>query len=161
MNHTTQKAFQDYYPEEYSHCYGCGKSNPHGHQLKSFWENDETVARFTPRSYHTGGYPGNVYGGLIASLFDCHGTASAAAAAFRAEQREMDTKPAIRFVTASLKVDYLKPTPHGVELEVRGQIVEVKPRKVTLNMELYANGEVCAKASMVAVRIPESTTPGK
>jgi len=153
MNHSTQKAFQDFYPEEYSHCYGCGKSNPNGHQLKSFWEGDETVAHFTPQSYHTGGYPGNVYGGIIASLFDCHGTASAAAAAFRDEVRGMDTLPAIRFVTASLKVDYLKPTPHGVELEVRGHIVEVKPRKVTVEMTLSANGEVCAKGHMIAVKI--------
>ena len=155
MNHTTQKAFQDFYPEEYSHCYGCGKSNPNGHQLKSYWDGDETVTHFTPKSYHTGGYPGNVYGGIIASLFDCHGTASAAAAAFRDEVRAMDTLPAIRFVTASLKVDYLKPTPHGVELEIRGHIVEVKPRKVTVEMTLSANGEVCAKGHMIAVRLRE------
>lgn len=149
-------AFQDYYPEEFSHCYGCGKSNPNGHQLKSFWDNDTTVAHFTPKDYHTGGYPGNVYGGLIASLLDCHGTATAAAAAFRFEQRTMDTKPPIRFVTASLKVDYLKPTPHGVELEMRGHIVEVKQHKVTLDLTLSANGVVCAKAFMVAVRLPDN-----
>ena len=148
-------AFQDFYPEEFSHCYGCGKSNPHGHQLKSYWDGDTTVAHFTPNGYHTGGYPGNVYGGLIASLLDCHGTATAAAAAFKSEQRAMDTKPPIRFVTASLKVDYLKPTPHGIELEMRGHIVEVKPRKVTIDLTLTANGEVCAKAFMVAVRLPD------
>ena len=148
-------AFQDFYPEEFSHCYGCGKSNPHGHQLKSYWDGDTTVAHFIPNGYHTGGYPGNVYGGLIASLLDCHGTATAAAAAFKSEQRAMDTKPPIRFVTASLKVDYLKPTPHGVELEMRGHIVEVKPRKVTIDLTLTANGEVCAKAFMVAVRLPD------
>ena len=33
----TDKAFQDYYPEYFAHCYGCGSLNEHGHQIKSFW----------------------------------------------------------------------------------------------------------------------------
>jgi len=151
------KAFQDYYPDDFSHCYGCGKSNEHGLHLKSYWDGNSTVARFTPKSYHTGGVPGNVYGGLVASLLDCHGTASAAAAVFRSEGREMDTEPCIRFVTASLKVDFLRPTPIDVELEVRGKIVEIKPRKVTIDLSLVANGDVCATGSMIAVKLPDTT----
>lgn len=30
-------AFQDYYPENVAHCYGCGRLNEHGHQIKTFW----------------------------------------------------------------------------------------------------------------------------
>jgi acyl-coenzyme A thioesterase PaaI-like protein len=152
------KAFQDYYPDNFSHCYGCGKNNEHGYHLKSYWDGDSTVARFKPESYHTGGFPGYVYGGLIASLIDCHGTGSAAAAAFKAEGREMGTEPPMRFVTASLKVDYLKPTPQGVELEIRGEILEIKERKVTLDISLIANGIVCAKGHMIAVKLPEDAT---
>jgi acyl-coenzyme A thioesterase PaaI-like protein len=152
------KAFQDYYPEAFSHCYGCGKNNEHGYHLKSYWDGDATVARFTPESYHTGGFPGYVYGGLIASLIDCHGTGSAAAAAFKAEERQMGTEPPIRFVTASLKVDFLKPTPQGVELEIRGEILEVKERKVTLDVSLIANGIVCAKGHVIAVKLPNDET---
>ena len=37
------KAFQDYYPESLAHCYGCGSVNQHGHQIKTFWEGDESV----------------------------------------------------------------------------------------------------------------------
>jgi hypothetical protein len=37
------KAVQDYYPDDVAHCYGCGKLNEHGHQIKTFWEGDETV----------------------------------------------------------------------------------------------------------------------
>jgi len=153
----TQKAFQDYYPDTFSNCYGCGKNNEHGYHLKSYWDGDTTVARFTPKPYHTGGVPGFAYGGLIASLLDCHGAGSAAAAAFKAEGRDMGTEPPIRFVTASLKVDYLKPTPLGVELEIRGEILEVKGRKVTVNLSLRANGRVCATGHMVAVRLPDDT----
>jgi len=116
------KAFQDSYPDELSHCYGCGSNNEHGHRLKSYWAGDFTIAHFNPEPWHAA-IPGYVYGGLIASLIDCHATGSAAAAAFRAEEREMDSDPPIRFVTASLKVDYLAPTPLGVELELRGELL--------------------------------------
>ncbi|GAA5558297.1 hypothetical protein Asch01_03053 [Acinetobacter schindleri] len=34
----TRIAFQDLYAEPYTHCYGCGRDNPHGHQLKSYWD---------------------------------------------------------------------------------------------------------------------------
>ena len=100
----SQKAFQDYYPDELSHCYGCGRLNEHGLHLKSYWDGEGTVAAFLPRPYHIA-IPGYVYGGLIASIIDCHGTGTAAAAAYRAEGRAMDTEPPLRFVTASLHVD--------------------------------------------------------
>lgn len=151
-----RKAFQDCYPDNFSHCYGCGKSNEHGLHLKSYWDGDTTVALFTPKNYHTGGVPGKAYGGLIASLLDCHGTASAAAAAFKAENRKMGTAPHMRFVTASLKVDFLRPTPIDAELEVRGEIVEVKPRKVTIDLSLSASGEICATGQMIAVKLPDA-----
>lgn len=149
------KAVQDYYPDDVAHCYGCGRLNKHGHQIKSFWDGDETVAHFTPKEYHTA-IPGFVYGGLIASLIDCHGTGTAALAAYRAENREPDTLPAFRFVTASLQVDYLKPTPIGVELELRGKILEIKGRKVITEITVAANGEITVRGKVVAVQMPES-----
>ncbi len=149
-----EKAFQDYYPEPLAHCYGCGRMNPHGYQLKSYWDGEETVAHFTPEPYHIA-VPGYVYGGLLASLIDCHGTGSAAAAAYRAEGRAMDTEPPLRFLTASLHVDYLRPTPLGPELELRGRIKEVKGRKVVVAITLSAEGNVCVKGEVVAVQVPE------
>lgn len=154
----SEKAFQDYYPEELSYCYGCGKNNSDGHQIKSYWEGDTTVARFTPKPYHTA-IPGYVYGGLIASLIDCHGTGSAAAAAYKAEGRDMGSEPALRYVTASLKVDYLAPTPMGQELILRGEIEEVKPRKVVVNITVSVNDKTCAKGQVVAVKMPDNMIP--
>ena len=153
-----QTAFQDCYPEELSYCYGCGKNNVDGHQLKSFWDGDETVAHFLPDSRYMA-IPGFVYGGLIASLIDCHGTASASAAAYRAAGREMGTEPSFRFVTASLNVDYLAPTPQGVELSLRGAISEVKERKVIIDISLFAEGKVCVKGRVIAVLMPEEMEP--
>jgi acyl-coenzyme A thioesterase PaaI-like protein len=151
----TLKAFQDYYPNHLSHCYGCGRLNEHGLRIQSYWDGEETVCSFHPRPYHTA-LPGYVYGGLIASLIDCHSTGSAAAAAYRAEGRGMDTQPPVRFVTASLQVDYLRPTPlSDAPLELRSQIKAVKSRKVVIATALSVRGEVCARGEVVAVRVPE------
>lgn len=148
-----EKAFQDYYAEDVSHCYGCGRLNEHGHHLKSYWDGEETVAHFTPKPYHMA-IPGYVYGGLIASLIDCHGTGTAAAAASRARGMKME-EGLLRFVTASLKVDYLRPTPLGPTLELRGKVAELKERKVVVHITLYADGQACAKGEVVAVLMPE------
>lgn len=149
----TKKAFQDYYPDEFATCYGCGRLNQHGLQIKSYWDGEETVCTYTPRPYHIA-IPGYVYGGLIASLIDCHCTGTAAAASYKAEGRSMETLPAFRFVTASLKVDYLKPTPLGVPLEVRARVKEIKGRKVVMEAWLSAEGQVCARGEVVAIQAP-------
>jgi acyl-coenzyme A thioesterase PaaI-like protein len=154
----SDKAFQDYYPDDLSYCYGCGRLNQEGLQLKSHWDGDETVAVFHPRPSHMA-IPGYVYGGLIASIIDCHGTGTAAAAAYRAAGRDMGTEPAFRFVTASLSVKYLRPTPLGVPLEVRGRVKEISGRKVTVSAEVYAEGELCARGEVVAAEMPEHMRP--
>ncbi|MHC4418864.1 MAG: PaaI family thioesterase [Planctomycetota bacterium] len=154
----SQKAFQDFYPEALSHCYGCGRLNKHGLQIKSYWDGQETVATFEPSPYHTG-IPGYVYGGLIASIIDCHCIGTASAAAYRSENRNMNTEPALRFVTASLHVDYLRPTPLGVQLEVRGQVREIKGRKVVVAATVLAEQEVCARGQVIAVQMPEHMMP--
>jgi len=154
-----QKAFQDYYPDDLSHCYGCGTLNQHGLQIKSYWDGDESVCVYNPQPHHTA-VPGIVYGGLLASLIDCHSTGTAAAAKYRAEKRAMDTMPPLRFVTASLNVNYLLPTPIGCPLEVRGKVKAIKGRRVVVESRLIAKGKVCATGEVVAVQIPEHLVPG-
>jgi acyl-coenzyme A thioesterase PaaI-like protein len=148
-------AFQDHYPENVAHCYGCGRLNPHGHQIKTVWDGDETVTRYKPEPFHTA-IPGFVYGGLIASLVDCHSTGTAAAAMYRAEGRDMDSLPAFRFVTGSLHVDYLKPTPLTDEIEVRGRVKEIKGRKVVVETSVLVDGVITARGEVVALQMPES-----
>ncbi len=148
------KAFQDYYPESVAHCYGCGSRNDHGHRIKTFWEGEESVTRYNPEPYHTA-VPGFVYGGLLASLIDCHSTGTAAAAMYRAEGREMDSLPPFRFVTGSLLVKYLKPTPLGVTLEIRGCVKEIKGRKVVIESTVYAEGVATASGEVVALQMPD------
>lgn len=150
-----KKAFQEYYPEELSHCYGCGRLNDKGYHIKSYWDGEESICTYKPESHHIA-FPGFVNGGIIATLIDCHGTGTAAAAAYREEGREMDTLPALRFVTASLHVSYLKPTPIDTELTLKGKVKEVKGKKVVVEITLYANKVACAKGEIVAVKIPDT-----
>lgn len=148
-------AFQNHYPENVSHCYGCGSNNPHGHQIKTVWEGDETVTRFRPEPFHTS-MPGFAYGGLIASLIDCHSTGTAAAAMYRQAGRDMDSLPPFRFVTGSLHVDFLKPTPIDAELVIRGVVKEIKGRKVVVETTVSAGDVVTARGEVVAVQMPDS-----
>jgi acyl-coenzyme A thioesterase PaaI-like protein len=157
----TEPAFQDYYPEDTAHCYGCGRLNPQGYHFKSYWaeDSDDSVCWFTPYPQHTA-IPGYVYGGLLASLIDCHSTGTAAAAAYRLEGRPMDSQPALRYVTASLQVDFLKPTPLGPALEVRGRAVEIKGRKVVVETWIQVEGEITVRGRAVCVQMPETMRSG-
>ena len=159
---SSEKAFQDYYAPAFSHCYGCGPSNEHGLHIKSYWldrEKGETIARFTPKPWYTGGYPENVYGGLIAALIDCHGNGTALAAGYMHEGRAMDTEPALRYVTGNLTLHFKKPTPIDGELEMYAKITEVTDKKVVMQVALRARGETTVEGSMVCVRLP-ATRPG-
>jgi acyl-coenzyme A thioesterase PaaI-like protein len=146
-------ALQDHYPDDFAWCYGCGRLNAHGLHVKTTWDGDETVARFTPRPEHMA-MPGFVYGGLLASLIDCHAMGTASAAALRAEGKAIGEAPSPRFVTAALNVSYLKPTPLGPELEIRGHVREATARKTVMDATVRANGVVTVQAVIVAVPIP-------
>jgi acyl-coenzyme A thioesterase PaaI-like protein len=151
------KAIQDYYPDDFATCYGCGRLNAQGLHVRSIWDGDETVARFTPRPEHMA-MPGFVYGGLLASLIDCHAMGTAAAAAERADGREIGEAPAPRFVTASLHVEYLKPTSLGHELELRAHVTIATARKSAVTVTVASRGTITARGEVVAVRIPTSMT---
>jgi acyl-coenzyme A thioesterase PaaI-like protein len=158
---TAMHAVQDHYPDDFSHCYGCGRLNRDGLHVRTFWQGDSTVARFTPRPEHVA-LPGFVYGGLIASLIDCHGVGTAAAAVERAAGREIGDAPAPRYVTASLHLDFLKPTPHGTELELVARATEIAGRRVTVSVEVKAAGVLTARGTVIAVSLPDSMrAPGQ
>jgi acyl-coenzyme A thioesterase PaaI-like protein len=141
-------AIQDLYPGDFAHCFGCGIANTSGHQLKSYARGSDVIAHFTPSPHHMS-VPGFVYGGLLASLVDCHAMASAAAGL-------IENGVAPRFVTAALRVDYLKPTPLGPELEISGHVKERSEKKAVVHLTVTANGVITVRAEVVAVRIPKT-----
>ena len=149
----SDRAIQDYYSTDFAHCYGCGRLNRDGLHVRTRWDGNETVAQFTPRSEHIA-VPGFVYGGVLASIIDCHGIGTAAAASERAAGREPGDGIAPRFVTAALHVDFLKPTPLGPELEIRATVKESTPRKIIVSASLSVGGVVTARGEVVAVPMP-------
>ncbi|WKA55132.1 PaaI family thioesterase [Planococcus shixiaomingii] len=156
MTTNTRHAIQDDYAEAFAWCYGCGRLNPDGHHFRTSWQGEETVTFYEPKKEHTA-IPGFVYGGLIASLVDCHGTGSASLALHKKNGFEPGSgEEPPRFVTASLHVDYLKPTPQGVILKAVGKVEEIHPKKFKVAVEVFADDVLCASGEVVAVVMPST-----
>jgi acyl-coenzyme A thioesterase PaaI-like protein len=146
-----QRAFQDYM--ERNKCWGCGSGNEHGLHIKSYWSGDEAICIWKPHEYHMAGPKNILNGGIIATLIDCHSICTAIAAAYRREGRGLDTEPFIWYVTASLKVDYLRPTPISEPVTLKAHPKEVKERKTIIGCSLFSEGIECARAEVIAVRV--------
>lgn len=144
-------AIQDYFTGDYAMCYGCGSDNAHGLQVRTYWDGQFGTFRFSPQDYHTA-FPGVVYGGLIASLFDCHCIGTAIAAAYEKDGRPPGSDPVIMYMTANLNVNYLRPTPMGSELLLKSHIVEQKGKKTVVACTLSADDTPCANATVVGIR---------
>jgi len=136
------------------HCFGCGSLNERGLQIKSHWEGDELVCRWSPRPHHVG-HPGFVYGGVIASVVDCHAIWTAMATACRDEGLPLDdaSPPPFAFVTGKLSVSYLKPARVDRPLELRAEVADKGERRVTVGCRVTQDGVDCASAEVLTVRV--------
>jgi hypothetical protein len=99
------------------------------------------------------GWPGLVYGGLLAMLVDCHSNWTAMAYHYRAEGRAPDSQPRIDCVTGELGVKYLKPTPLGVPLHLRAWVDGDVGRKTRVRCEVYAGAVLTALGATIFVRV--------
>ncbi|MCM3194553.1 PaaI family thioesterase [Priestia megaterium] len=150
------KAIQDEYPEDFAWCYGCGRLNQDGYHFRTGWLGEKTITLYTPKAEHTA-IPGFVYGGLLASLIDCHGTGSASLALYRKNGYEIgDSAEPPRFVTGSLHVDFKKPTPQGEVLKAIGTVEEIHPKKWRVKTAVYASDIIVATGEVVAVVMPST-----
>jgi acyl-coenzyme A thioesterase PaaI-like protein len=158
MKPFTTNAIQDEYPADFAWCFGCGRLNKEGYHFRTGWEGEQTAAYYEPSEKHIA-IPGFLYGGLIASFIDCHGTGSASLALHRKNGHEPGSgvEPP-RFVTASLKVDFMKPTPQGKLLKAVGRIEEIHPKKWKVFVEVFAEDNLCATGEVVAVVMPATFT---
>lgn len=158
MEEKVLKAIQDEYPEDFAWCYGCGRMNEHGHHFRTGWDGDKTISIYNPKKEHMA-LPGFVYGGVIGSFVDCHGTGSAALYLHRKNGNEPgDGVEPPRFVTASLHVDFMKPTPQGTALKAIGTVHEVHPKKYRVETEVFAGETLCARGEVIAVVMPDTFT---
>lgn len=135
------------------HCFGCGALNAHGLQIKSRWDGEDLLCKWRPGPQHIG-HPGYVYGGIIASVVDCHSVWAATAHRCREIGYSLDGgPPPFAYVTASLKIDYLKPVPIEGEMELRARLLESHERKMLVGCRVLHGGIECASAEVVAVRV--------
>ena len=159
MLETRTIAIQDRYGERFQHCWGCGPKNDLGLHLKTYpsLDGECCISRIKLENAYTGGVPSNVFGGMIATIFDCHGTASAAWFAHHQKGLELTETTLIgRFITARLEIDYLSPSPIDDEIVVISTLEELGERKEIISMEMTVATIVRAKAKMVAVAVKDN-----
>lgn len=150
-------AFQDLYPDQYAHCYGCGRFNETGLHVKSYWAPDDpdvAICHYTPDASYSGGWPTVMYGGLIAALIDCHTSATASAAKAR-ELGLHDAEPIPRFVTATISVDFRRPTPTGATLELRSRVVSLEGRKAWIDTDVFADGQITVTGRTLMIMVED------
>lgn len=152
------KPIQDYYPDDIAVCFGCGRHNPDGLHIETYWDGAQGVCRFMPQPRHAA-YPGVVYGGLIASLIDCHSVATAVAAVYQQEGREPGSEPQVLFFTARLEVDFLVPAAVGASMELRARVTDAGPRKSVVACSVVSGGAERARGVVTAVRAAAKTGP--
>ncbi|HUP26994.1 MAG TPA: PaaI family thioesterase [Chloroflexia bacterium] len=147
-----EDALQDAWPD--ATCYGCGPANDKGLRIKSYWSEDgsEVVCVFQPRAEYNAGFPNVMYGGLVASLIDCHSIWTAIAHTYRDEGRPHGSLPAISYVTGSLTVRYLKPTSLDMPVTLRARVTELHPKKSLVECALFSGDTKSAEGSVTAVR---------
>ncbi len=154
---TEKKYFQDYMPG--GTCFGCGTANPHGLQIRSFWQDETATCIWQPEQKHQG-WTNLTCGGVIATLVDCHCIATAMATAIRNENREMDSEPKYLFATGSINLTFLKPSPIDQTLELRAHVTQIKyEKKYTVACEVYAGKEKTAHAQVITLLVYRSDRP--
>jgi hypothetical protein len=156
----TQPALQDLaWPD--GTCFGCGPANPNGLKLKSYWSDDGqyVLATYTPSPRYTG-WEAWVYGGLLASLIDCHSNWTAMAYHYRQDGRDLISQPRIACVTGTLSVKYVKPTPMGETLYLKSWVEGEIARKTRVICEVAAGDTLTAIGDSIFVRLPPETEIG-
>ena len=152
-------AIQATYGDRFKYCWGCGPKNDTGMHIKSYPSEDgrSVICKVIPDEKFTGGVPQNLFGGMIAMIFDCHGTASAAYFNHKNKGLELTKDTVIgRYITARLEVDFKKPVPMNEEITVISELEELTDRKAIVTMTMEALGEVRAMAKIVAVGVKDN-----
>ena len=156
---TDRLAFQDESYIKNNHCWVCGSDNPHGLYIKSQWDGDESICEWEPKDYHCAGWPVVLNGGIISGIMDCHCLCTAIAEYYKDKTHEERQSPKYWFATASLKVDFLKPTPMNKPVQLRARIKEMHEQKAVILCSLYSDGEECARGEVLGVRVPANVGP--
>lgn len=146
------KAIQDCISN--NHCYGCGPDNPDGLHIKSYFDGEVSRCQFVPKPTHCAGPPQYVYGGLIASLIDCHSVGTSMAAHYLREGRGIGEGDPVWCVTGRLTVNYLAPTPIDAPIDLEAVVEEITDRKALIRCKVMSGALQTAEGEVIAVRVP-------
>ena len=151
MKKTEKKSVQELYAPK-SICYGCGRSNQNGLQIKSIQTENGLELWYKPNKEHQA-FPGIINGGIIGTLFDCHGNWCAALTLFDSLSNSSKFPTT---VTSFFSVKLLKPTPFDVTLHITAKTISVDRNKVKVEMKLFAKGELCSTGKGLFVSVKEN-----
>lgn len=150
------KPIQDYYPDAFANCFGCGRNNGHGLHTKTYWDADEEmgICKPKPSSYHCG-YKGVFHGGLLSSVIECNSVATSIAATYEAEDLDPEADRVFYVLGSVLNTHFIFPVPiDSTEIVVKTKVLELKPKKAKCQVSVYANDLLCTTAETIAVRVP-------
>uniref|UniRef100_A0A7S3Z2S0 Thioesterase domain-containing protein n=1 Tax=Lotharella globosa TaxID=91324 RepID=A0A7S3Z2S0_9EUKA len=169
-------AVQDLLDPDRNTCYGCGPHNREGLRLKSYWQDDcinegkrgeelgdgslgSCRASFLAKPHMNGGSPEITYGGIIASIVDCHGINTARAFITRSQGlvlgESSGSAPQIWCVTKSLRVDYRRPTPVGIPIELTARVTKTEKKNRIIHVKIKVES-VDSKGTYCSVDIGHS-----
>ena len=142
-----------------NHCYGCGAWNDKGLRIKSYWDGNEAVCTFQPEPHHAAMPPDVMNGGTIAAVIDCHGVCTSIAEAYKTEGRDIGDGKKIWYATASLTVNYRKPTPIDGPVTARARLTEKANNKSLVCIDLFSSqGVLTCDATVLSLRVPDKWT---
>lgn len=131
---------ETYYPDMM--CFGCGHANHKGLKLRSYEQGELVVATFRPWPEHDNG-GGFLNGGIISTILDCHG---GAAVLLESQRRGLGTG-GLSYVTATMDVAFLRPTPLVEELELTAELLDTSDDAITVQSEIHFDGKPRARAT--------------
>ncbi len=146
--------FQDTFPDIFTYCFGCGRNNKHGLQIKSYWEGDEAICIWKPKKHHRGTW-GLLCGGVITTVLDCHCVCTAIASVYKEEGRKMGSKPMTLFAAGTIKVKFVKPTSLNRDLTFRARIEKTEGRKRTVSCSVSDGKDINIFGEVLCIEIRE------
>lgn len=153
-NRLLTKPVQDYYPDAFANCFGCGRNNLHGLHTKTWWIDEEKMGycKFIPKQHYCG-YKAVFHGGLISSVIECNSVATSIAATVYEEGLDPDKDVVFYVLGEIVSTKLINPVPIDAIVEVKTKIIKFYPRKAHCYIEVYGNGTLCTTAHTTTVRV--------
>ncbi len=124
---------------EHGSCFVCGTENPKSIGVKWYYDDNDEIFGEVILTKEQQGPPNYAHGGASAALLD---EAMGFAGWVSGHQ----------IVSVNLNINFMKPVPLGVKIQVHGKIVKTDGKKIYTKGEIiFENGEVAVEGSAILV----------